>query len=91
MTDRVRALEDALASESKARGAFELHPLLTNELLAVKHSPVDDESEDENEGKPDQSLDAFGTLSIDESETMRYLGPSASEVCPPCVLEHFIH
>ncbi|KAL5485158.1 hypothetical protein ACEPAI_7800 [Sanghuangporus weigelae] len=81
LSKRVRALEDALALESEARGGSGSHPLLAEELLEIKQYLSDDESEDDDEEKEeaDQLLGAFGTLSIDESRTMRYLGPAASE------------
>ncbi|KAL5507235.1 hypothetical protein ACEPAH_6691 [Sanghuangporus vaninii] len=82
LSERVRTLEDALALESEARGGSGSHPLLTEELLEIKQCLSDDESEDDEEEEKeeaDQLLGAFGTLSIDESRTMRYLGPAASE------------
>lgn len=71
-----------MALESEARGGSGSHPLLTEGLLAIKRSVTDGEDEEEEEdGEADQFLGGFGTLSIDESRTMRYLGPAASEVC----------
>ncbi|KAL5523828.1 hypothetical protein ACEPAG_8001 [Sanghuangporus baumii] len=81
LSERVRALEDALALESEARGGSGSHPLLAEELLETKQCLSDGESEDddgEEKEEADQLL-GFGTLSIDESRTMRYLGPAASE------------
>ncbi|KAL5507234.1 hypothetical protein ACEPAH_6690 [Sanghuangporus vaninii] len=81
LSERVRALEDALAVESGARGGSGSHPLLAEELLEIKQILSDDESDDDDddEDQADQLLGAFGTLSIDESRTMRYLGPASSE------------
>ncbi|KAL5528380.1 hypothetical protein ACEPAF_7516 [Sanghuangporus sanghuang] len=82
LSERVRALEDALAVESGARGGSRSHPLLAEELLEIKQTFSDDESDDdddEEEEQANQLLGAFGTLSIDESRTMRYLGPASSE------------
>ncbi|KAL5523829.1 hypothetical protein ACEPAG_8002 [Sanghuangporus baumii] len=82
LSERVRALEDALAVESEARGGSGSHPLLAEELLEIKQTLSDEESEDDDDDEEDQAnqlLGAFGTLSIDESRTMRYLGPAASE------------
>lgn len=51
------------------------------ELLAIKQSMNDGEGEDgEVEEEGDELSGSFGTLSIDESRTMRYLGPAASDV-----------
>lgn len=87
LVERIRVLEDALALESEARSGSGSHPLLTDELLAIKHSLTEDESESNGEEeRSDELLGAFGTLSIDESKTMRYLGPAASEVRSPLTI-----
>ncbi|KAL5485157.1 hypothetical protein ACEPAI_7799 [Sanghuangporus weigelae] len=81
LSERIRALEDALTVESEARGGSGSHPLLDEELLEIKQCLSDDESDgdDYEEAQADQLLGAFGTLSIDESRIIRYLGPAASE------------
>ena len=84
MSERIRALEDALAVESS-----ETHPLLSPELLAIKQG-IDsiDSYADRADGEDaeNEMLSAFGTLSVSEGKTMRFLGASAAEVsqCTPC-------
>ena len=78
MSERIRALEDALAVESS-----ESHPLLSPELLAIKQG-IDsiDSYADRADGDDaeNEMLSAFGTLSVSEGKTMRFLGASAAEV-----------
>ncbi|KAI0958195.1 hypothetical protein AcV7_004081 [Taiwanofungus camphoratus] len=75
MSERIRQLEDALAlmqsglSENK-------HPLLRDELLAIKFGPelrrtVDEEHTRENLS---QSIDALGTLTIGDHGETKYIG-----------------
>lgn len=86
LSKRISALEDALALESKVRGGSGSHALLSEGLLAIKHCVHDDDEEEEyddgcDDGQDgDELLTAFGTLTIDDQRTMRYLGPAASEV-----------
>lgn len=86
MSERIRALEDALAVESS-----ETHPLLSPELLAIKQG-IDsiDSYADRADGDDaeNEMLSAFGTLSVSEGKTMRFLGASAAEVRPK--LLHFV-
>ncbi|KAH8110132.1 fungal-specific transcription factor domain-containing protein [Phellopilus nigrolimitatus] len=77
MSERIRALEDALQIESAAgsRG-LAFHPLLAPDLLAIKQGvdvprPVEEEEE--------EMAGAFGTLSVSEGTSMRFLGASATE------------
>ena len=81
LVERICTLEDALALESEARGGPGSHPFLTEELLAIKR--VADKDNDEGkleEDREEQILGEFGTLTINESRSMRYLGPGATEV-----------
>ena len=79
MSERIRALEDALAVESN-----ESHPLLSPELLAIKQG-IDsiDSYADRADGDDaeNEMLSAFGTLSISDGRTMRFLGASPINVC----------
>ncbi|KAL5513473.1 hypothetical protein ACEPAH_3872 [Sanghuangporus vaninii] len=78
MSERIRVLEDALEIES----GNTCHPLLAPEFLAIKqgidvvdrrlHGKANDDGEEELAG-------AFGTLSVSDGKTMRYLGASAAD------------
>lgn len=88
LSERIRALEDALLLETESRGTQVVadapkHPLLSDELLAIKNCAEDyvDEGYLEEEDEALEPPGSFGTLSIDEGRTMRYLGPGATEVC----------
>lgn len=84
MSQRIRDLEDALVL-LQSQISTEPHPLLRDELLHVKDLPEKrpsaepDASEDPLAGEP---VDAFGTLTIDNSGESLYFGATAgSEVC----------
>jgi hypothetical protein len=83
MGRRIRQLEDALAI-FQAGVSNETHPLLSQDLLSVKHGPEThslEENEEINEGSGVESLDALGTLHISEYGEATYFGRSAgSEV-----------
>ena len=79
MSERIRSLEDALQIQSSSS-----HPLLSRELLAIKQgieavgSGRGGNNEDTDE---DELSGAFGTLSVTEDKTMRFLGATATDVC----------
>lgn len=84
MGQRIRQLEDALAI-FQSGVSTESHPLLRDELLAIKFGPEVRQS-DEPEPPPvdavTESMDALGTLTIGASGEATYFGRSAgSEVC----------
>jgi hypothetical protein len=81
MGRRIRELEDALAI-FQAGVSNEPHPLLTQDLLSIKHGPeIRHHDEEFNHGNGVESLDALGTLHISESGESTYFGRSAgSEV-----------
>lgn len=83
MGRRIRELEDALAL-LQAGISNEPHPLLTQDLLSIKHGPEIRNQEDEvNQGSGVETLDALGTLHISEGGEATYFGRSAgSEVRP---------
>jgi hypothetical protein len=86
MGQRIRQLEDALAI-FQSGVSNEPHPLLSNDLLAVKFGPergqVQEMSSIPSRPIPD-SIDAIGTMTISDQgdgSTGKYFGPSAgSEV-----------
>ena len=84
MGQRIRQLEDALAI-FQSGVSQETHPLLREELLAVKFAPGNAERPGVKEQFPDNmsdTIDALGTLTIDERGQARYFGGSGgSEVC----------
>ncbi|KAF7975554.1 hypothetical protein HWV62_43752 [Athelia sp. TMB] len=79
MSQRIRELEDALAL-LQSQISKETHPLLREELLYVKDLPEKrpsaepDAPEDPLAGDP---VDAFGTLTIDDSGESIYFGATA--------------
>ena len=88
MSNRIRQLEDALeilqSSVSDQR-----HPLLSDELLKVKFGSEAINSRENPTGDEDpalqkSSIDALGTLTLESSGKLQYLGRSAgSEVRAP--------
>ena len=87
LKQRVRDLEDALAL-LQSRVSTETHPLLRDELLFIKCGGLDDrptkqtESTSSNDTAPEPTVNAFGTLTINDSGEAKYFGGSAgSEVC----------
>ncbi|KAH8109667.1 hypothetical protein DFH11DRAFT_913070 [Phellopilus nigrolimitatus] len=76
MSERIRALEDALQVESAASSrGLASHPLLAPELLTIKQGVAPQPVDEEEQG----ICDAFGTLSVSEGTSMRFLGASATE------------
>ncbi|KAF7313707.1 Zn(2)-C6 fungal-type domain-containing protein [Mycena chlorophos] len=80
MGQRIRQLEDALAIFQSSTGSNETHPLLRDELLSIKFGPekgtTTDKQSKPKETPPD-SIDALGTLTIDDDGEGRYFGRSA--------------
>ncbi|KAJ7600992.1 fungal-specific transcription factor domain-containing protein [Mycena floridula] len=79
LSDRIRLLEDALAS-IHGKHSDEPHPLLQEDLLSgnVDESREENESPEENAARthgPDV-IDAFGTLSISDHGISRFFGPT---------------
>jgi hypothetical protein len=86
MGHRIRQLEDALAI-FQSGVSNEHHPLLREDLLAIKFGPEKDlvvEQEAQTTRTVIESIDAIGTLTIsDRGDESKYFGPSAgSEVIP---------
>jgi len=84
MSERIRSLEDALEIMQAAR-SDETHPLLQEDLLAIKSGleVLDHKASTE----PDNShvLDDFGTLTITARGAMRFLGRTGgTEVSLTC-------
>ncbi|PPQ64700.1 hypothetical protein CVT24_008327 [Panaeolus cyanescens] len=80
MGHRIRQLEDALAI-FQSGVSNEVHPLLREDLLAIKFGPekgyVPDKEKTVPKKSPEPPLDAFGTLTIGERGEAKYFGPSA--------------
>ncbi|KAJ7594208.1 fungal-specific transcription factor domain-containing protein [Mycena floridula] len=83
MSDRIRALEDAL-SLLQSTTSSEPHPLLDRELLKIKsslelHAAVDNPETNTEipEEEETQYIDAFGTLAIREDGASTFYGRSA--------------
>ncbi|KAI5118223.1 hypothetical protein M0805_000719 [Coniferiporia weirii] len=83
MSERIRALEDALHIETSTGLRSRPHALLAPELLAIKqgidtYEIADSENKEKDEGE-EELMSAFGTLSITDGHTMRFLGATATE------------
>ncbi|KAF7985878.1 hypothetical protein HWV62_43750 [Athelia sp. TMB] len=78
MSQRIQELEDALAL-LQASISTEKHVLLQNDLLLIKNIPERHRSPEQgtHEDPLAEPVDAFGTLTIDDSGESRYLGASA--------------
>ena len=75
MCERIRQLEDALAI-SQATTTSEPHPLLREELLAIKKG-IEVAAHDPEDEDPDLTVtDGLGTLSISEKGVSRFIGRS---------------
>lgn len=73
MSQRIRQLEDAL-STSHAGDSKDRHPLLREELLALKFGSDLQQVKEE----PDDEISlSFGTLTLTESGGSKYFGASA--------------
>lgn len=83
MSQRIRQLEDALsvACDSDAQG--DRHPLLQDELLAVKFGSG---SQSASEDIEDQFTLSFGTLAVTDSGGSSYFGVSAGALVSHCRL-----
>ncbi len=84
MGQRIRQLEDALAI-FQAGVSNETHPLLRDDLLAIKFGPERRYVSEPVNNSPQsvtESIDAIGTMTIgDHGDEGKYFGPSAgSEV-----------
>lgn len=83
MSERIRQLEDALEISEAARTSAP-HPLLREELLAIKRGVDDFKFGTANQVDPEQEADvlnALGTLTISDRGVSRFIGPSGgSEV-----------
>lgn len=80
MSERIRALEDALQNQSD-----DSHPLLSAELLSIKQGIeiVDPRLEDTKDDDVEEEMTGmFGTLSVSEGpgKSMRFLGATATDV-----------
>ena len=83
MSERIRQLEDALSS-LQATVSSERHPLLRDELLAVKYGTNSrrETSEGSSEGALSPTIEALGTLSVGENGETKYIGCSGSAEVP---------
>lgn len=84
MGQRIRQLEDALAI-FQSGVSNEPHPLLRDDLLAIKFGPEKGHPSEKDNLSPQpitESIDAIGTMTIgDQGDGGKYFGPSAgSEV-----------
>ena len=76
LANRVRELEDALRA-SHSQIASDVHPLLTEDLLAIKYGPETlPASRDPTGDHHGASVGAFGTLTITDSGESNYFGQS---------------
>lgn len=80
MSERIRALEDALHNQCD-----DSHPLLSAELLSIKQGIeiVDPRLEDTRDGEAEEDMAGmFGTLSVSDGpgKSMRFLGATATDV-----------
>jgi len=95
MGHRIQQLEDALAI-FQTGVSNEVHPLLKEELLAIKFGPEKGRVQEKSIIVPDDTesetlIEALGTMSIGEgdSSATSYFGPSAgSEVRMP--MQYFV-
>ncbi|KAH7922442.1 hypothetical protein BV22DRAFT_1037465 [Leucogyrophana mollusca] len=76
MGQRIRQLEDALAI-FQAGVSSEVHPLLVEDLLAIKYGPEAPKSPAPGEDNVSVPIDALGTLTIGDGGESKYFGRSA--------------
>ncbi|KAF4619863.1 hypothetical protein D9613_005134 [Agrocybe pediades] len=80
MGQRIRQLEDALAIFQSGVSS-ECHPLLKEELLAIKFGPekgyVPQKEPPVRKESTEPPIDAFGTMTIGDRGEAKYFGPSA--------------
>ncbi|KAJ6458334.1 hypothetical protein C8R47DRAFT_1163375 [Mycena vitilis] len=74
MRDRIEQLENAVA-EAHGTGVVSPHPLLRDDLLAIKFAS--DPAPSSSVTSPSELADAFGALTVGESVTPKYFGPTA--------------
>ncbi|KAH8115272.1 hypothetical protein DFH11DRAFT_1588312 [Phellopilus nigrolimitatus] len=75
MSERIRQLEDALAI-LQTSVTEEPHPLLRDELLSLKVDKSEEVVDVEGTQEIQESIDAFGTLSIGDKGSFRFFGAS---------------
>ena len=97
MSHRIRQLEDALAI-FQSTVSDDRHPLLCEDLLKIKFGaeslPKARKTQaEEEEERTSQTIDAIGTLTLNESGACAYFGRSAgSEVRPlPLLINFFLN
>lgn len=92
MSQRIRQLEDALEishSSNSTSSATASHPLLREELLAIKRGidvnalNASHHKHDRDDPQTEDELEALGTLSISDQGYSRYIGTGGGEVCHP--------
>ncbi|KAJ6536925.1 fungal-specific transcription factor domain-containing protein [Mycena capillaripes] len=74
MSDRIQKLETAVA-EAHAKESHSTHPLLREELLAIKRTG--DLPRSSTDHTPAQLVEMFGALAVSASGATRYFGPTA--------------
>jgi hypothetical protein len=77
MSQRIRQLEDALSVAYNTDTGCDRHPLLRDELLAVKFGSGPQSVCEEND---DQFTLSFGTLAVTDSGGSSYFGVSAGSL-----------
>ncbi|KAF9779329.1 hypothetical protein BJ322DRAFT_455613 [Thelephora terrestris] len=82
MSQRIRQLEEALASSHNSDPHGDRHPLLRDELLAVKFGSGSRGTSEESDGDDMFTL-SFGTLAITDTGGSSYFGVSAGALAKP--------
>ncbi|KAJ7478290.1 fungal-specific transcription factor domain-containing protein [Mycena latifolia] len=75
MGDRIRDLETAVEAAHAEESPDSTHPLLREDLLAIKRAAELPQSS--GDSTPAQLADTFGALAVGPSGTPRYFGPTA--------------
>jgi len=97
MSQRIRQLEEALATAADQHTASGIHPLLSDDLLTIKFGPESgmngEFSTDSHEDEPetDHNLSTPGSLFKYPDGGTKYFGPSggSGEHCvPPCFYQY---
>jgi hypothetical protein len=81
MSQRIRQLEDALSSTYNSDTQGDRHPLLQDELLALKFGA---DPRSASEDADDQFTLSFGTLAVTDSGGSSYFGVSAGALVSYC-------
>ncbi|KAJ7502607.1 fungal-specific transcription factor domain-containing protein, partial [Mycena galericulata] len=76
MSQRIRQLEEALAILQGLMSS-QRHPLLAQDLLAIKFAAEAPKRTDPPAGNQEQAIDALGTLTLGDSGEVKYFGRSA--------------